>query len=358
MSSDLPIIDTSGRISFKSCRRRWDWSSDLRQGYKPIDTPQPLYFGQAVHAGLERVYDPRSWKLFINPATSWIVRAQALNAFREAIAEHKTRYLRLTGREALDEEQLVTWNEELDLGIGMLTNYFDWALLHDHFEPIATEIKFRVPIYDEQGVQIAWYQGRIDVIVRDYDGFYWEMDHKTTSRWQEEMTYLELDEQRSSYLWGVKQELNLNFAGSIYNELYKAVPAPPKENSVQRMGRWFSVNKNQATTYELYKATVEKEDSHAYQQGLYDEILQYFKVEGPRFFKRTQIHRNAAELREQGHSIQMETLDMLDPNVRIYKNPRVWGCNQCPFRGPCIAKNDGSDYQWMLDEYFVKEPRG
>ncbi len=43
---------------------------------------------------------------------------------------------------------------------------------------------------------------------------------------------------------------------------------------------------------------------------------------------------------------------MLDPNLRIYPNPNRFTCMQCAFRSPCIAKNDGSDYEFLLNADF------
>jgi len=328
--------------------------SDLRQGYKPIQTPKPLYFGTAVHAGLETYYHPVTWG-WLQDDRRPLVHAASLQAFLDSLADTKKRYLKMTGREALDPDQKEEYEAERELGKGMLRNYFEWAPTVDHFTPIAVEVKFRVPIMHE-GVQIAWYQGRVDLLVQDDAGFYWIFDHKTTSRWQDTSEFLELDEQMGSYIWALRSELKLNIIGATYNELYKAFPEPPKENLTCRQGRWFSVNKQQATSYEVYKATVMEQDPKAYAEGLYNDFLQYLKAEGPKYFKRTTVHRSVSEMRDQGNRIVLETLDMLG-NPRIYPNPTRFRCDHCPMRGPCLLRRSGGDEQWMLDEYFVREHR-
>ena len=61
------------------------------------------------------------------------------------------------------------------------------------------------------------------------------------------------------------------------------------------------------------------------------------------------------EIESCGERVWMEAMDMLQPDLRIYPNPTGdWACLKCPFRGPCIAKDDGSDWQSILNDNYEK----
>jgi hypothetical protein len=81
--------------------------------------------------------------------------------------------------------------------------------------------------------------------------------------------------------------------------------------------------------------------------------VEYVKEQGAsQFIIRDRVTRNKAEIRSCGKRIYMEAMDMLD-SPRIYPNPTGdYMCLRCPFRAPCIAADDGSDWQFMLDEMF------
>src|SRR5436190_22592564 len=49
----IAIVRTSDRAVFRRCRRRWGWSSHLRQGLGPLQNADPLWLGSGVHYALE-----------------------------------------------------------------------------------------------------------------------------------------------------------------------------------------------------------------------------------------------------------------------------------------------------------------
>lgn len=368
------VIRTSDRKNFKKCRRSWDWGSKIRQDLEPIRIPEPLNFGSAIHRGLEVLYDPETWN-----QDREVIEGLALVAFTRYLTEQRDRYLRLTGQEALQGEAKEEYDDGIVLGEGMLRNYFEWAKLHDNFKPVKTEVEFEVPIPVPNGVVLPpgfrraletnylekfnpkegewWpvvYQGKIDLIVEDEDGFYWVDDHKTASRRYEDMlTFLELEEQVGSYAWALQHMLGVQVRGIIYNELFKGVPEAPARNKAPRLGRWFSVSKSQNTAYHLYLETVQREDPAAYQAGLYDEILNFIKHEEDKYFRRTPTLRSAYELAEIGARICLEAIDMLNDPF-IYPNPTRENCKWCWFRPMCVGTNDGSDIGWMRTEFYVQ----
>jgi hypothetical protein len=285
--------------------------------------------------------------------------------------EAKKDYLKFKNKEYLDDLEQIAWDEQLELGKKMLANYIPWAQRHDRFTPKFVEVEFEVPVPVPLGLRLpsgfesrdgylyfrdrpVVYQGRIDLVLEDEYGELWIDDHKTTAQMREDtVTFLELDEQTGSYCWALQEMMSVKVAGALYNELYKGVPEAPKQNQRPRQGRWFSVNKQQDTSYELYLETVKVEDATAYEQGLYDEILDHLKATGNKYFRRTQIHRSQTELRNLGYTICLEAIDMLNDPL-IYPNPTKFRCGFCVFRAPCLACNDGSDYQWILNDMYVK----
>jgi hypothetical protein len=337
----LQIIRTSDRGAFKRCRRSWDLGSKIRQNLVikgPV--PKPLDFGTAIHRGMESWYNPMQWE--------WdreLRKSLSVAAFLECQREQKARYL--AEMPDMDEELRKDFNERTELGTGMLYHYFHWSANMDQFTPKMVEIEFEVPIPGLEGTYAegAVYQGRVDALMEDLKGRYWIWDHKTTAR-MDPTAHLELDEQCGSYAWALQLMLGIPIEGVVYNELYKGVPGPP---TVLKNGN-FSKSKSQDTSYELYfQALMERFE---YIPDEYADILETFRLKGNEYFRRTQVHRSPEELRTQGERIRLEALDMLDPNIRIYPNPTKFNCQNCMFRTPCIAMNDGSDVKWILAENY------
>ncbi len=363
------IIRTSDRLSFKGCRRAWDYGSKIRQDLEPAGAvPKPLEFGTAIHAALEVWYHPDTWG-----RDREVIELAALQRFLDVQEDQKRRYLEAQGQETLEEAMAEDYKERLTLGSGMLGHYFDYSKRKDtRFKPVAVELEFEVPIFYEGDTpgpltvhegrlrtfdgEFVVYQGRIDMLVQDADGLYWIWDHKTTARMEEDTSFLELDEQCGSYGWALQHMLKIPIAGIVYNQLYKGFPQPPKKNANQRKGLWYSVNKMQDTSYDLYLATVQEGDPLGYAGGGYDDILNYLKNEGKQFFRRIQVHRNQKEYESLGRQIADEAIDMLD-DPRIYPNPGKWRCGWCAFRGPCLAQNEQSDVQYLIKNFYRKRER-
>lgn len=366
------IIRTSDRMQFKECRRAWDFGSKIRQNLSLAKAPIYLDFGTAIHAALQVYYDPARWL-----EDRHVVQAEAIIAFHFSMNEQRDAYLKHVGKDHLDGDMLEEYVRHMEMGRGMLHNYFAWAPNNDRFHPVYAEIEFEVPVpcqlefvwqlpegfksidghlYKLAPNAVDWwpvvYQGRIDLIVEDEYGELWIWDHKTAGQMREDVImHLEMDEQTGSYCWAIQEQLGVKIAGVLYNELYKGVPEPPKMNKVQRKGCWYSVSRSQDTSYEVYLKTVATEDKAAFEQGLYDDILRFLKAEGNKYFRRTQAHRSQTELQNLGRNICAEAIDMLGDPL-IYPNHSRFRCHRCWFRSPCLALNDGSDVKWILKENY------
>lgn len=400
----LPI-HTSDRINFKRCRRAWNWQSPLREYMQANKAPMPLAFGTAIHGAMEIWYDPDTWWMTRTPTENVDLRVHesinetielaAIGKFQELMKKQRDLYFKHSDRKALGEEDQVEYDEHMKLGEGMLRNYFQYSKRADSiWEPVATEVPFEIPImapegfnpidtpgqysiavYDKflfssyetipnaiNGQLLAWrdgewlpvvYRGRIDLIMRRLtDGAIFLWDHKTAARLGDP-DFLNWDEQMGSYGWAYRCIAGVKPHGIIYSELYKGVPEPPKLLSSPRKGCSYSVSKSQDTSYELLLQTVKEHDRTAYEQGLYDEVLAFFRVEGKQYHRRIPVIRNDHEYDTLGENIAWEAIDMLD-NPRTYPNPTKFGCQYCMFSGPCQAMNDGSDYQTIIDLQYRK----
>jgi hypothetical protein len=98
------------------------------------------------------------------------------------------------------------------------------------------------------------------------------------------------------------------------------------------------------------------EDTAAYEAGLYDEMLEWLKVEGPQFFKRYQIHKSEYQNSQTGLNIYKQAHDIVDKDLVLYPNPGRFACGFCAFRQPCLGVNDGSDYKYTLDTLYDQRP--
>ena len=349
------IVRTSDRLQWKKCRRSHHFGSIMHRNLVPVRTAKPLEFGTDWHEGMACLYDPDTWALVRNLKT----RGPILESVRQVFINANNTHMKKNADEAtgyIDQEVRDDYVEREALGLGMLDGYFSWQIDIDNFTPTHIEVDFEVPIIDDAGNEMlcmchGWpvmYQGRLDGIVQDSFGWYWILEHKTAAQLADTQ-HLQLDEQTGSYAWAVQQMLGIRVQGVIYNEAVKKVAHPPLELMSTRQGRNFSVNKQQDTTYELALTTLTKAGEDL---DLYDDFLTYLKLQGNKFYRRTQVHRNIHELQDQGRRIYWEAREMLDPGTVPYPNPSRFNCMMCSFRQPCIAMNDGSDYEFLLEEDY------
>jgi hypothetical protein len=329
---------------------------------------------------MEILWNPSTWKF-----NHLVLGALAEKAFVDTCEEQRRDYLRNKDLYCLEGEEAADYDERIALGRGMLKYFVEKQLpeLQELYVPVYTEASFDVPLLDENGNVLLckckacrqafakaggsaklgrWYgnpvvfSGRVDLIVHDMEGYYWVWDWKSAAQFGDIEMYLELDGQVTGYVWALRRKLGLNIRGFLYHEQRKAVPEPPKENKTVRLGRKFSVNVNQATDYDTYKATVEKYDKEAFELGLYDDFLARLQT-GVQFYRRFTIYKSDYELEQFEKNITNEALDMIDPNLRIYPMPGRFSCSSCAFQNPCLSQNAGQDYEYTLKTlYEKKEP--
>jgi hypothetical protein len=395
-------IHTSGRKSYRGCRRRWDWI--YNHYFYPTVSAKPLEFGIAFHKAMEAGYDPKLPKLDYRLRLSL-----AKVAFKKKVQEQLDAFKANPAVTLTPEEADSDYKERIKLGLGMLNYFFtEVAPEIDHgYNIYATEIAFEVPITDTLGNQlwckctdcwrryVAWvkafrpdweqdlkptmqeqadwdydpirkwdglpvtYGGRIDLLVQDEDGGIWIVDWKTAAQLtrEENEGFLELDDQITSYVWALWL-LGLDVKGFIYVEIKKGYPQEPEPLTRRYKGRLYSASKSNDYDADLYETTVMQNDPIAYQDGLYDEFIEFLKTEGnTRFVFCHRQDRNHQELEEAGRNIWMEAVEMTSSSTFLYPNAGKFNCGTCAFQGPCKAKNRGEDVEYLLLSTFEKRKR-
>jgi len=294
------------------------------------------------------------------------------------------------------EEKYMAYRE---LGIGMMNYYVEYAEEHDNFSVISTEHEFSVPVLapdgsplymeDKRVMPIDWepdfdkgnefgplmfkgikartyekqvhVRGRMDVIVQDQEsGRYGIRDYKTASRVDDDyFRHLELDEQCTSYLTYGQLEArlhNLEYRQLEYIDyvaLLKAYPRPPTFTS---RGLPSLDRQKESTTAEMFAQAIKDNGLTALYNAdkrMQDYYTWLLSVEGKRFIQITTTWRNSTQRKNAQLRLYYETLDMLNDPV-AYPNPtKNYSCLNCIFRVPCLACEDGSDYQAILEDGYM-----
>lgn len=353
-------IHTSDRAAFKRCRRRWSFTSPMKRNLVPMvryfGIAYPLWFGTGVHWALEQWYAGAEdytgpGEVGELPPAIWFKKW-----FEAEMAKPDIMAWKESGLDPEDEEELQT---HYQLGIDML-NYYERFAVNDDWEVIATEHNFSIPLgfsrTDSRTGQVlpVHYKGRQDMIIRDSDGLYWIVDHKTTS-WigDDYFAKLNMDEQCTSYLWAATHEFpDIKFSGVIYNVMRKAAPSRPPRLKNGNL----SLDKQSPTTALLFLEAVvdyNLEDSDWFKSDKVQAHVAWLASQGDQFVMRHKVRRNATELHNIGNQIVDEAKEMTLNGLAMYPNPTGERfCLRCVFRSPCLAMNDGSDAEYMLRENY------
>jgi hypothetical protein len=338
---------------------------------------------------MEVLYDPDTWRWDRDS----ILRA-AIGKFVTTCTEQKDNFIKnnLDGSFLTEDEVEEEYQERIELGTGML-NYYHNKVASKYdvgWTPLKVEVEFIVPIQNPDTKDyifcsckrcmrtIQLYKdknptadvsnltalpvclaGRIDMLAEDQYGRLFIVDWKTTVRLargdasgQDRDEFLENDDQIGSYVMALVRKLGIDVKGFVYVELKKAFPQEPTKNAARRLGRLYSVNKQQAVDYETYLEAVKENDTEAFEAGLYDEFLLFLKESGERFHGRYKVLKTTEELEEIERNLFYEAAEMCDPNTRLYPSPGRFNCATCAFRQPCLEMNRQGDYLTGLTTMF------
>lgn len=334
--TNLPMLRTSERASFKRCPQRWWWS--YRRGLRPLGAPSnPLWFGTGVHLALEHWYIAGP-KRGVDPRETW-----------DKYCKDEIRSIRVDdpNGESLKQQYV----DSRVLGIDMLAGYLELYGNDDNWDVLSPEKVFAVLIPNPKDPKqaIVDYRGKWDGVYRDLeDGYFKLMEHKTAAAI--DTGHLPLDDQAGSY-WAVashqlRQEGLLGpkerIRGITYNFLKKALQ---------------DVRPRNATGQATNKPTKVHYNAAGYEGKLADMVLEA-EAEGvvvcgdpsanqpPVRYLREFVERTSAERNTQIRRIGVEATAMnlfRDGTLDLYKTPTRDCKWDCDFFTLCQVDEQGGD---------------
>src|SRR5258706_4478979 len=341
---DVHISDV---MAFKSCRRRWDFSSSLRRNLTSLGIYAPFFTGRIIHAALDNLY-----KYGVEPVTMVAeLVVQETNDLRIKQPDVYKRYA-----------DLIT--EQMWLCTDILNHYWSWRQSYNgpyadpDFDFLTTEQAFNEPMRTPKGriaknLRLA---GRFDGLVRykkDDAVYLWEI--KTTRSISERIKMLELEEQCDAYCIAAEEMLGERVHGVVYTLIRKKTP---DEIPVLKSGM-LSQNKAIDTTAELYIECVRTHHGHVATREFikehYGEIINHLLQNGKPFFQRVVVKRSIAHLANYRQQLYTVAREMTNPRIPIYHHGQ-YSCNYCVFREPCLAiqRGDVALAESILATQFVQ----
>lgn len=324
----------SERRGFKRCRKKWQYQ--YHDALVPKNPNVKLWLGTGIHIALSAYYSQsRTHDVLISAFMGY---ADTLSS---AIAS-----------QGLVVSNTDDFNEAIELGKGMLSNYYEFARQNDNFEVVHTEQELSVALPAIKGASHVTFTFRPDGIVRDAEGGLWLLEHKTATSL--DISHLLLDEQVSAYLWGAQEHYGMELKGVYYNILKKSVPREPE---LLQNGKALSKAKI-LTTYAHYLNAIKR---YGLNEAEYAEKLNDLKAEGYNlFFRREKIYRNQEHIRNAAKQLYAESLDIRaakrNPEMYCYRNATMDCSWDCGYRELCLSELDGSDAQFLRDTlYKTKE---
>lgn len=371
------IIRTSDRITFKQCRRKWGWSSHLKQNLGPKYLASPLWFGSAIHYALE---DFHGYNHFGRPARAFMAYCIATS--------------KQFSRELPDDAQ-----ELYQLGIKMMDYYVDYWLRFRSTTPTfwappvptgnpeedaggqgpdprfpswtpQVEVNFEIEIpldeHDvlgafaaEHGAHCVLYRGTIDRVGLDDDGWLWIIEYKTAKR--PETYHFQTDPQVTTYAWAGSHIYTRPVAGVKYYQYVKNAPEMPR---ILANGK-VSTASNLVSSYPLYRAALER--MYGSNEGMWPadnknklgELGQQETPDKDRYVVRDTVRRNTHMCNAEAVKILLEVEDMINPDLPLYPNPTRQCPYMCSFLAPCVTMDDGGDWEYELTtEYTERDQDG
>lgn len=352
------ILRTSDRQNFRSCRRKWGFSSHLQMNLGPRHLAAPLWYGSAVHYALE---DFHGYNVFGHPA-------EAFRAYCIATAKNWKRDLPGDAQ------------EHLELGKATLdyyeTPWLNYPRTHDKtywcpnqvtgvLEP-QVEVTFEIPIPIHLGspillrllqyhqIDVVLYRGTLDRVILDEWDRLWIGEYKTAKQFMK--THFPIDGQCTAYTWACEQIYDKPVAGVIYQQHWKKAPKPPNILSTGKL----STSMMQGTSSVLYADTMTSlygsiDRAPLVNQQFWTALRKTESEKSDRYIARDVVERNDWQSDSELQKILLELEDVLNPDLPLYPNPTRDCSRMCSFLTPCINLDDGSDWKQVITDLY--EPR-
>jgi hypothetical protein len=198
-ATDLSLSWSQVKVWMR-CQKQWEYKYQRR--LQAIKRQTALFVGSWVHKCLETHYSQGDWKI----------------GHREYVAEWDK--LMVEEREHLSKKYKGT---PLPKIVERIVKSYLWYYRHEEWEVIAVEVPFEVPLKDNILIN-----GIIDLIIKDENGLYWVINHKTASNIPESGAFHAMDPQLMVYPWAAKKLLGIDVAGVIYNYVKSKPPTVPQ----------------------------------------------------------------------------------------------------------------------------------
>lgn len=347
----------------------WNWRSPIRQNLVPTgQNISALWFGTGIHFALEDWHGDRRW----GDSTTAAFNAY-VDAFRQSELPEDFEELYVLGLNML-EYYMLNWEPhhfknfrtasthdimEAQLKLGGDTFLDEQRVMSPHDRPLV-EVNCVIPLqrifFDDVDYSSQVHDRPVEysmtfdrVVIDEYHRF-WIVDYKTAARF--DTGKLETDPQASAYTWGAQEYFGIPFEGVIWIQLLKVSPEGPR----LLVNGEFSQAQNQRTTYRMYKQALERHFGGVPQRYVehLNNLASQETEHGDKFIRYDKIRRNEHFVRMETWKIREELKDMLNPNLPLYPNPTRDCQWDCPFRSVCLSFDDGSDWEWLLENNYEK----
>jgi hypothetical protein len=299
-----------------------------------------FWFGTGGHYALE---DYHGYNYYKHPSEAFKAYIQAQKAF----AANNPRY-----KIPLDVDEQAT------LGESMMDYYLIWLKTRSPYETLwvngvpQVEVKCEMLLpYTNEHYDEVRYQFTIDRIVV-IEGELWVLDYKFFARdWS---SNLDFDAQMEAYIWAASTIYEKPIRGAIMQKHFKKVPEEPKILSSGRL----SSDKNQPTTYQMYRQALEEmyisvELAPLANRNCMQELMLSEGEERDDFIQRDRTERTIHQQEATGEQVMMELPEMLNPDLPLYKNATKDCSYDCNFSDICIMMDSGVDWESALYESTV-----
>lgn len=333
-------IHTHDRIGFKRCRRKWFFESELCRHVVPKGVLNVnTWYGTGFHFVLE---DYHGYRRFESPTKAFYAYLDAWESLTE-----------------LSPEALAL----ADLSPGMFNHYTEeWLPRRAEYKTLwingvpQVEVNFRIyiPELSEYAGVPVWYVGTLDRVVVDLMGVLYVMEYKTAAKF--DIAKLETDPQINSYCWAGQELYGRPIQGMVYLQFVKAVPQEPR---ILKNGD-ISTAMDQKTTYTKYlRALQDRYGVNAsFPEGNVNFLNKLSTAESPEgdaFIRQDVVVRNKFNRAMEYRKILAEGYDMLNPRLQCYPNSTRDCTWDCEYRDLCIMIDDGSDWEGLLAQEYIKK---
>jgi len=336
-------IHTSDRNSYRRCRRRWDFTSELRQHLTPKIINPKFYAGTAIHFSLE---DYHGYNLFGHPYNAF----QAYhNAFKEYATENET-----------EDNPAEFYEEETEFVQGIFDHYTEnWLSARHLFDTlwiddkplVEVEFSIYVPELSDYFKTPVVYQGKFDRVAKDDIGRLWIVEYKTVASFDSDK--LQTDPQCSNYAWASQYILPEPAEGIAFIQFLKDCPNEPR---ILKNGQ-ISTATNQKTTLKKFRDALIKK--YGCEPTKYNDVIKALMEKeddnGDAFIRIDYVRRNKYHRANEYPKILAEGFEMLNPDAPIYPNPTKDCSWDCGFKAPCLAMDAGMDWEYMIKQNYEKK---